>query len=324
MRDPYSVLGVAKTASAGDIKKAFRKLAKQFHPDQNKDPKAAGKFAEVNSAYEIVGDEKKRAQFDRGEIDAEGKPRFQGFEGFGAGAGAGGFSREAGPGASGFEFNFGGGRARRGAGAGSFEDILSEMFSGTRTGPGARGGAGGGAGGFEPSARGSDLQATVRVPFTIWALGGKARLDLPSRSLDVTIPAGIAEGKSIRLKGQGEPSAFGAEPGDALITVTVEPHPQFRVEGRNIRVDVNVTLYEAALGAKVRVPTLDGSVDFSMPPGTTGSRAFRLKGKGVQFKDQPGDLLVTPRIILPERVDPDLEEALKRMREEKPYDPGRS
>src|SRR5690242_16915120 len=186
MRDPYSVLGVAKTASANEIKKAFRKLAKQYHPDQNKDPKAAAMFAEINQAYEILGEEDKRKQFDRGEIDAEGKPRFQGFEGFGAGGpGGGGFSREGGM--HGFEFNFGGGgaRARRGgggAGAGSFEDILSEMFGGA---------ARGGSSSYEAPPKGADIQASVRAPFEVWALGGKTRVELPNRTLDVSIPAGI-------------------------------------------------------------------------------------------------------------------------------------
>ena len=319
MRDPYIVLGVAKTASAGEIKKAFRKLAKQFHPDHNKDPKAAAKFAEINSAYEIVGDEAKRKQFDRGEIDAEGKQRFQGFEGFGAG-GPGGFARESGPGAGGFEFNFS--RGRRGASGpagsggpagGSFEDILSEMFGGAQRGQTAH----------EAPPRGADIQAIVKAPFVTWALGGKARVDLPTRTLDVSIPAGIAEGKTIRLKGQGEPSPFGGEPGDAMITVLVEPHAEFRAEGRNVRVDVPVTVYEAGLGAKVRVPTLDGSVDLTIPPGTRGSRSFRLKGKGVKAKDGAGDLLVTPRIVLPETIDADFEAALQRLRDEKSYDPGR-
>jgi DnaJ-class molecular chaperone len=317
MRDPYTVLGVAKSASGNEIKKAFRKLAKQYHPDQNKDPKAAAMFAEINQAYEILGDEPKRKQFDRGEIDAEGKPRFQGFEGFGAGGpGGGGFARDGG--AQGFEFNFGGGgRGRRGGGPGpgdtSFEDILSEMFGGRARSSTMH----------EAPPRGADIQASVKAPFEVWALGGKARVDLPSRSLDVSIPAGIGEGKTIRLKGQGEPSGFGGEPGDALVTVLVEPSAQFRAEGRNVRVDVPVTLYEAALGAKVRVPTLDGSVDLTIPPGTTGSRSFRLKGKGVRAKDGAGDLLVTPRIILPERLDADLEAALKALRDDKPYDVGR-
>jgi DnaJ-class molecular chaperone len=175
----------------------------------------------------------------------------------------------------------------------------------------------------EAPPRGGDLQAQVKVPFTVWALGGKARVELNGRSVDVSIPAGIAEGRTIRLRGQGAPSPFGGEPGDALVTVTIEPHKDFRAEGRNIRVDVNVTLYEAALGAKVRVPTLDGSVDLTLPPGTTGARVFRLKGKGVQAKDGAGDLLVTPRIVLPQTIEPDLEAALKRLREETPYDPGR-
>ncbi len=304
MRDPYSVLGVSKTASLAEIKKAFRKLAKQYHPDQNKDAKAAAKFAEVNSAYEIVGDEKKRAQFDRGEIDAEGKPRFQGFEA------AGGSGRDTG----GFEFNFGGGRGGGGGFAGGFDDILSEMFGG-------RAQRGGGTRGSAP--RGEDIQVTGQIPFTVWALGGKTRVELgPGRMVDATIPAGVAPGKIIRLRGQGEPSPFGGEPGDALITVAVAPHDSFRAEGKNVRVDVNVTLYEAALGAKVRVPTLDGSVDLTLPAGTTGLRSFRLKGKGVQAKDGAGDLIVQPRIIMPGKIDPELEEVLIKLRE-KGYDIGR-
>ncbi|CAM5763752.1 molecular chaperone DnaJ [Labrys miyagiensis] len=309
MRDPYSVLGVSKTASLAEIKKAFRKLAKQYHPDQNKDDKAAAKFAEVNGAYEIVGDEKKRAQFDRGEIDAEGKPRFQGFENA---AGPGGFSRDGGN----FEFNFGsGGRSGGFGGGGGFDDILSEMFGGRAQ----RGGAG-------PRAappRGDDIHVTGQIPFTIWALGGKARVDLGSgRMVDASIPAGITPGKTIRLRGQGEPSPFGGEAGDALITVAVAPHDMFRAEGKNVRVDVNVTLYEAALGAKVRIPTLDGSVDLTLPKGTTGLRSFRLKGKGVQEKDSPGDLIVQPRIIMPDKLDEDLEAALVKLRD-KGYDIGR-
>ena len=308
MRDPYTVLGVSKTAEMADIKKAFRKLAKQYHPDQNKDSKAASKFAEINSAYEIVGDDKKRAQFDRGEIDAEGKPRFQGQDFSGAAAGAG---RE---GFRGFDFGFGGAGARGRRESAGFEDILSEMFSGGAGRAGTRGSS---------MPRGADVTATVRAPFTTWALGGKARVELaPGRSVDVTIPAGIAEGKTIRLKGQGEPNMVGADPGDALIVVTVEPHALFRAEGRNIRVDVPVTLYDAGLGGKVRVPTLDGSVDLTLPPGTGGQRVFRLKGKGVQAKDGPGDLLVSTRIALPEKLDDTLVAALKKLRET-PYDPNR-
>jgi DnaJ-class molecular chaperone len=305
MRDPYQVLGVQKTASADEIKKAFRKLAKQYHPDQNKDPKASTRFAEINQAYEIVGDEKKRPQFDRGEIDAEGKPRFHGFDGFGGG------SPGPGAGRGGFDFG-GGGRGRRGAGpAPGFEDILSEMF----------GGRAGGFGGGRNAPKGEDVSVTAQVPFTVWALGGKARVDMPSgRALDVSIPAGIEPGKSIRLKGQGEPSGFGGEAGDALITIEVDSHPQFRADGKNVRVDVNVTLYEAVLGGKIRVPTLDGVVDLTLPPKSTGGRALRLKGKGIQFKDAPGDLLVLPRIILPDTVDPEFESLMRRWKDSKSYD----
>lgn len=298
MRDPYTILGVAKTASNAEIKKAFRKLAKQYHPDYNKDPKAAARFAEVNQAHEILSDEAKRGRFDRGEIDAEGKPKFQGFEGFANARSAGGAGRD-----GGFEFSFGGG------GRGGFDDILSEMFGGR-----------GGTRSF--SARGNDIQASVHVPFTVWALGGKVRVDMPNgRTLDVSIPPGIAEGKAIRLKGQGEEGLGTGKPGDALVSVLVEADPRFRAEGRNIRVDVNVTVYDAVLGGKIKVPTLDGSVEMTLPEGTTGARAFRLKGKGVQAKDGAGDLLVTPRIILPAHPPAGLKQAMEALRSTTPYDP---
>ncbi len=293
MRDPYEVLGVAKSASHADIKKSYRQLAKKYHPDHNKnDPKAASRLAEINAAYEIVGDEDKKAKFDRGEIGADGKPRFAGFEGFGAGPGGfGGFSKGgAGPGGSRFDFNFG---------AQGFDaaDILSDLFGGTtRRGPG--GGAGGGA-----SRRGGDVVATARVSLETAVRGGSARVVLPSgRTLDVSIPPGVEDGKQIRLRGQGQAGPVGAEPGDALITVKIAPHPHFRVEGRNLRLDLPVTLYEAALGAKVSTPTLSGTVELAVPPGSNGGRVLRLRGKGLPAADgkPAGDLYVTLKVMLPE------------------------
>ncbi|HTO78764.1 MAG TPA: DnaJ C-terminal domain-containing protein, partial [Methylocystis sp.] len=256
MRDPYEVLGVSKSASHADIKKAYRHLAKKFHPDHNKnDPKAASRLAEINAAYEVVGDEDKKVKFDRGEIGADGKPRFAGFEGFGAGPGGfGGFSKGgAGAGGSRFEFNFG----SQGFDA---ADILSDLFGGaTRRGAGAA--AAGGA------RRGGDVVATARVSLETAVRGGSARVVLPSgRTLDVSIPPGVEDGKQIRLRGQGQAGPVGAEPGDAIITVKIAPHPRFRVEGRDLRLDLPVTLYEAALGAKVPVPTLSGTVELAVPP----------------------------------------------------------
>lgn len=310
MRDPYTVLGVTKSADTAEIKKAYRRLAKKFHPDQSKDPKAKDKFAEVSAAYEILGDDKKRSQFDRGEIDAEGKPRFQGFEGFGAGAGPGGFTRRTGPG--GFEhFEF-----RTGPGGGGFDagDIFSELFGGAAGGRRAGGQS-------RPLPRGEDVTAQLTVTLREAVRGGKSRVSLPTgRTLEVSVPAGVEDGQQIRLKGQGLASPLGGEPGDALVTVKIARHPYFRVEGRDLRLDLPLTLYEAMLGAKVNVPTLDGQVELNVPPGSNGGRTLRLRGKGLPGAS-PGDLLVTLRIVLPDETDPDLLELARKWQKQKPYNP---
>jgi DnaJ-class molecular chaperone len=332
MRDPYEVLGVDRKASAGDVKSAYRKLAKKLHPDANKnDPKAAERFSELNAAYEILGEDDKRKAFDRGEIDAEGKPRFRGFEGFGGNAGArpgsgfgsGGFSPD-----SEFEtfsfgpegFTRGARRGRAGAGAsgggfGGFEDVLRDAFAGARRGGGA---------GFEAEDFGGGTGANVTAALTVSlpdaAHGATQRVRLPNgKDVEVKIPAGIADGQQIRLRGQG---AAGANaPGDLLITVSIAAHPTFTLDGADIRLDLPVTLYEAVLGAKVRVPTLDRPVELTIPPGTNSGRTFRLKGKGYPAKESRGDLFATVRIMLPPQTDPDFEALMKKWRAEKPYDP---
>jgi DnaJ-class molecular chaperone len=328
MRDPYEVLGVSKGASPEDIKKAYRKLAKKLHPDSNKkDPKAADKFAELNSAHEIVGDADKRKAFDRGEIDAEGKPRFQGFEGFGGRPGAGPFGGREGNfesftwGPDGFRRARGGGPAAGpgGPGAHGFEDILGQMF-------GMRGRGGPGAA-FEAedigsALRGQDVTATAVITLNEAAHGGTRRLELPiGKEVEFKIPPGIADGKQIRLRGQGMPSQGGGPPGDVLITIQIAPHPLFKVEGQDLRLDLPVTLYEAVLGAKVRVPTLDGAVELSIPPNTSSGRVFRLKGKGLPGKPAAGDLYVAVKIVLPDGKDSALEELMKAWREQNPHDP---
>ena len=323
MRDPYEVLGVDRKASADDIKSAYRKLAKKLHPDANKnDPKAATRFAELNAAHELLGDEEKRKAFDRGEIDTEGKPRFRGFEGFGGarpGGGAGGF----GPDANFESFHFGPegftrgtrrGRGGGGGGFGGFEDILKEAFG--------RGGRAGARSTFEPEdlGMGADVQAEMTVSLPDAANGSTQRLHLPNgKNVDVKIPAGITGGQQIRLKGQG--MAGQAGPGDLLITVTIAPHPVFTLEGTDVRLDLPVSLYEAALGAKVRVPTLDKPVEIAIPPWTSSGRTFRLKGKGFPAKSGRGDLLATVRIVLPEQRDGELEALMKKWQAEKDYDP---
>jgi DnaJ-class molecular chaperone len=308
MRDPYDVLGVSKTASAAEIKTAFRKLAKKYHPDQSKEPKAKERFAEVGSAYEILGDDKKRGAFDRGEIDAEGKPRAPQFEGFGfgrhPGAGAGGEFRN-------FRFDFGNGGFSTESGA-IDPDILSELFGAGRT--------------RRPNqpTRGEDMDVTAAVPLATIARGGSVRVILPTgRTLDVSVPAGVEEGKSIRLRGQGHPGHRGSPPGDVIVTIRYAPHPIFKVEGRDLRLDLPITLYEAILGARVRAPTLSGEVEVSIAAGTSGGRVLRLRGKGLPAAGEhaAGDLLATLRIVLPEEADPELNALMRKLRDRKPYDP---
>jgi DnaJ-class molecular chaperone len=317
MRDPYEVLGVQKGASAAAIKSAYRKLAKKHHPDANKnDPKSAARFSEINSANEIIGDEDKRKQFDRGEIDAEGKPRFQGFPG--------GDPRTRGRGPSpggGFEtfsFRTGGGPGGGFEGGGGFEDILKSMFGGGAAG------ARGGATAFDESPFGADLDLSVAMTVSLEesVKGGEKRVRLPTgKELNVKIPAGVVAGQQIRLKGQGE-TAPGHPPGDLLITISIAPHAFFKVDGSDLRVDLPVTLYEAVLGAKVRVPTLSGAVELSIPKNTSSGRTFRLKGKGLpKTGGSSGDLYFTTRIMLPDGNDAELEALMQKWRDAHPYNP---
>jgi DnaJ-class molecular chaperone len=316
MRDPYEVLGVPRGASAAAIKSAYRKLAKKHHPDNNKnDPKAAARFSEINSANEILGDEDKRKQFDRGEIDAEGKPRFQGFPG-------GGDPRARGT-QGGFETHTfrTGGAGPGGFGGGGFEDILNSMF-GQAASRGARGGAGG-AFEFDPGTIALDLDLSVAMTVSLEesVKGVEKRVRLPTgKELNVKIPAGVLPGQQIRLKGQGE-TAPGHRPGDLLITVSVAPHPFFKVDGSDLRLDLPVTLYEAVLGGKVRVPTLGSAVELSIPKNTSSGRIFRLKGKGLPKPGGTGDLFVTTRIMLPDGNDAELEALMVKWRDGHPYHP---
>ena len=315
MRDPYEVLGVPRGASAAAIKSAYRKLAKKHHPDANKnDPKAAARFSEINSANEVIGDEEKRKQFDRGEIDAEGKPRFQGFPGGGprGRAGPGGFEthtfRTGGAGASGF-------------GGGGFEDILNSMF-GAAAARGTRSSAGG-TFEFDPGTIALDLDLSVSMTVSLEESvnGAEKRVRLPTgKELNVKIPAGVVAGQQIRLKGQGD-TAPGHPPGDLLITVNIAPHAFFKVEGSDLRLDLPITLYEAVLGGKVRVPTLGSAVELSIPKNTSSGRTFRLKGKGLPKSGGAGDLLVTTRIMLPDGNDAELEALMQKWRDAHPYNP---
>jgi DnaJ-class molecular chaperone len=306
MRDPYDVLGVAKTASAKDIKSAYRKLAKQYHPDQNPDdPKAKDRFAAANQAYEILGDEKARAAFDRGEIDADGKPKFQGFEGFGGQNGDpfAGFRQSRGPGGSQFEFRSSGGNP---FGAGGGEDIFSQLFGdafGQAGGSGARTRA--------RAQTGADLN--VALDISIEDAAAAARVDTlfpDGRKIAVKLPAYVEDGQTIRLKGQGEQGPAG--PGDALVKIRLRKHPRYRVEGRDLHVDQPVSLGDAVLGAKVAVETPTGKIAVTVPAWSSSDKVLRLKGKGLPVKTGGhADLYVHVRIMLPDEPDAALEALLR-------------
>ncbi|WP_419952585.1 DnaJ C-terminal domain-containing protein [Methylobacterium sp.] len=296
MRNPYDVLGVAKGASEADIKKAYRKLAKAYHPDTNKnDAKAKDRFSEANSAYEILGDATKRAQFDRGEIDSDGRPRApSGFDGFGGFGGGPGGARSAG-------FDFESAARSRAGGGGIGEDIFSHLFGDT-----FRGGAGGGPGARGPM-KGEDLSAELSVTLEQVASEEKLRISLGSRDVDVVIPKGVVDGQTIRLRGLGNPGGPRSSPGDALLTIRILPHPRFTVEGADLRTSVDLALEDAILGGPIRVPTLTGAVEMRVPAMTSSGRTFRLKGKGLPKKDGTrGDLFATTAISLPASEDENL------------------
>jgi DnaJ-class molecular chaperone len=288
MADLYSQLDVARGASEGEIKKAYRKLAKELHPDKNRDnPKATERFAKVTQAYDILTDKDKRAQYDRGEIDEEGNPRMP--FGFGGGGGGGPFR---GPNGETFEFS-GGGEAA------DISDLFEGLF-----GRGGRRGGGGPFGGFgrrsAPPQKGADMGYRLEVAFEDAARLTGQRVTLGGgKTLDIKLPAGVEDGTKIRLAGQGQPGPAGN--GDALVTIAIKPHRFFRREGTNIRLDLPVSIDEAALGGKVRVPTVDGPVMLSVPKGSSSGKVLRLKGKGFTAKNgQRGDQLVTLMVDVPD------------------------
>jgi len=315
MADPYATLGVARGASEQEIKSAYRKLAKELHPDRNQDnPKAAERFSDATRAYDLLSDKDKRAKFDRGEIDIDGNPAMPfggGGGGFGGGFGGGGFR--------------GAGGQARGASARDFEgfgageevdlgDIFEGLFGRSGMGAGMAGGMGGMGGGAGmggagmggarrrgvPPQRGENLAYRLRVPFVDAAARKDQRITLRDGStIDLKLPAGVEDGTQMRLKGKGEQGPGGA--GDALVTLEIEPHPFFARDGDDVRLELPVTLDEAVRGARVKVPTVEGPVMLTVAPGTGSGKVLRLKGRGFSRKGGGrGDQLVTLEIQLPE------------------------
>ncbi|MBV1690044.1 DnaJ domain-containing protein [Novosphingobium sp. G106] len=298
--DPYTTLGVSRGASEKDIKSAYRKLAKELHPDRNSDnPKAAERFSDVTRAYDLLSDKDKRAQFDRGEIDADGNPMGYGFGGGGPGGGHQGFG--------------GGGFSSEGIDLG---DIFGGIFGGRAGGPGGMGGGFGG-GRSRAAPRGSNVQYRLSVTLTDAATLASQRITLgDGKTIDLKLPAGVEDGTQMRLGGKGEPGPGGA--GDALVTIEIQPHPFYKRDGDNIRLDLPISLDEAVGGAKVKVPTVDGAVMLTIAPGTSSGKTLRLKGKGFTRKDNTrGDQLITLEIVLPEG-DEDLARRLEGWRDERP------
>jgi DnaJ-class molecular chaperone len=302
--DPYAELGIARSAGADEVRKAFRKLAKQHHPDANPgNPSAEERFKRVSAAFDIVGDPEKRKRFDRGEIDAEGRETFGGF-----GSGAGGRGPRPG---------FGG----AGAHGARFEDIdLSDLFGGVF------GGAQRGRGfGFEsgPPPRGQDVRGKVEIDLEEAITGAKKRLAFSDgRTMEVAVPKGAADGQTLRLKGQGQGGPGG--PGDALIEITIRPHAIYRREGDGLVMDVPISVPDAVLGGKVTAPTPDGPVSLSVPKGANSGQVLRLKGRGMpQAQGKRGDLLARLMVTLPDQIDLELEQFAEHWRTARPYTPKR-
>jgi DnaJ-class molecular chaperone len=282
--DPYTTLGVARTATEADIKKAYRKLAKELHPDRNKDnPKASEKFSQVTQAYDLLNDKDKRARFDRGEIDGDGNPAAP--FGFGGGGPQGGFR----PGSANFEF--GGGDDGSG-----FSDLFDGLFGGGRRGAG---GSFSGGFGARPQPKGANVAYRLAVPLTDAVTLSAQRITLgDGKTIDLKLPAGVETGTQMRLSGKGQPGPGGA--GDAIVTIEIEPHRFFTRTGDDLRLDLPISLSEAVLGASIRVPTADGAVMLTVPKGSSSGKVLRLKGKGFHKKGGGrGDQLVTLMVDLP-------------------------
>ena len=300
-KDLYQVLGVSKTATEAEIKSAYRKLARKYHPDLNKDDKtAAEKFKEISNAYDIIGNAEKRKKYDNNEIDAEGKPT-----GFGAGFGGGGGS-----------YDFSGGNPfggfKRGAHGGfdgaegfDFSSIFGEDIFSQFTGRAQ--------GGRSAGRKGQDVSYNMYVDFLDAARGIEKQVNLGGKSVNVKIPAGTQNGQTLRLKGMGNAGINGGANGDVLITVNVGEHQYFKADGLNVLLDLPISVVEAVKGAKITVPTVNGKVAVTVPPMSSSGEKLRLKGQGIKSKNGQGDEIITLQIVLPRNKDTGLQEAIDKV-----------
>ena len=295
--DLYATLGVGRDASQDDIKRAYRRLAKELHPDLNPDkPEVAERFKQVTAAYDILSDPERRGRYDRGEIDASGqeRPQYQYYQDFAEDPAAGRYYRREG---------FGG------------EDELHDFFEGLFGGRGR---------GARTRARGADVSYTLPIEFLEAAKGAKKRVTMPDgRTIDLTIPPGVNDRQTLRLKGQGMPGFEGGPPGDAYVELHVQPHPYFERKDQNIHMDLPVSLPEAVLGGRIEVPTIDGPVSMTVPKGANTGTMLRLRGRGVvdQKSGQRGDQYVRLQVALPRTQDAELEEFARRWAKDHAYDP---
>ena len=293
--DPYEVLGVAKTASQDEIKKAYRKLVKQLHPDLHPgDKQAADRFKEVAAAYDIVGDAEKRAKFDKGEIDAAGqeRPEQRFYREYADRGGARHYESS-----QGFQ-DFG-----------DMSDLFSDLFGGAAGGP--------------VNMRGRNAHYQLEVDFLTAAQGGQTRITMPDgKQLGVTIPEGVADRQVLRLKGLGQPGRGNGPAGDALIEIHVRPHPSFERKGDDVTSELAITIDEAVLGGKVEAATMTGRVNVTVPKGASSGQVLRLRGKGFKNKSGGhGDHLIRLQVVSPKTIDEELETFMKGWRERHAYNP---
>lgn len=304
-KDYYQLLGLSRSASEAEIKKAYRRLAKQYHPDVNKNKEAEEKFKEISQAYNVLSDPKQKKQYDM----------------FGAAFGEGGGFTRQGPGAGGFDFGeiFGGG---------NLGDLFGELFQ--MGGMRSRGRTGRRSTAQEP-ASGKDIRSPLEIDFmeAIHGAHREIRIDrgMGKENLSVKIPAGVDNGSKVRLAGKGETGAFGGTAGDLYLDIRVHPHPVFWREGGDIYCEVPITIYEAALGSTIPVPTLEGSAQMKIPSGTASGQKFRMKGKGapnLEQKGNVGDEYVIVQIVPPKKLDDEIKNLLQKWCQEKPYNPRES